>query len=440
MTRGRGSRVALALLLCGCGEASSSSEPVAPAHVASADCPLKVPADWQAFLETLVDDQHWVMTCSDLQDCGPRLGDFLAHVESNVASVLARCSVDLERNPAIAACTEHLRRYLPAFVEQHQTGSYGFRQPNVEYFTAQAAPNVPAGMMDPPSALFAALPTRAAVEAAARDQGMVYLTHDSCLGGVRTFVHVVDSQGRFEQWLLFGMENDASAVSDPTIVSFIAVQKTDAGGVPLPKPRLHFRDYLAASGASGWTLSLPDGFEGKCYGCHTSGLRALVPSLASITESAPVRGEPGFGVDPPPDFGAERLAALNDRLVAGGPPDWNDTIRPADHGPVLGATLGCTECHDGRTRGTLSVSSSEGTLRQKMVGQLSMRSYADGVSVPDERAMELLAREQSGDPPLGPEEASELAAARAQHQADYDAFVAARFPDWKAWMLERSCE
>jgi hypothetical protein len=408
--------------------------------VASESCPLRTPPDWQAFLEAIVVDPRWVRTCSDLTDCGATLADFVEQVEVQVTGVLDACAKDLEDNAPIHACTEHLRAYVPAWRQQHGTGSYGFVQPNVEYFAAQTAPGAPPGMMDPPSALIEALPTRAAVESVARDQGFVYLTHDSCLGGVRTFVNVRDAQDRFEQWLLFGMENGATTIADPSIVSFIAVQKADAGGVALARPRLHFRDYVVSNGESGWSLTLPEGFEGKCYACHSSGLRLLVPSIGAFTESAPVRGEAGFGAPPAPDFGARRLAELNERLLAYGPPDWNGTIDPADHGPVLGASLGCTHCHDGRQRGTLNVSTSEGTLYQKLVEQLSMRSYHDGVSVPDERAMELLAREKSGSPPLDASEAEELAEARAEHQRDYEAFVAERFPAWQAWVLERRCD
>ena len=51
-------------------------------------------------------------------------------------------------------------------------------------------------------------------------------------------------------------------------------------------------------------------------------------------------------------------------------------------------------------RGVLTVSTSEGMLRQKVVDQLSMRSPAAGKKVPDEAAMALLEREKTG-PALG---------------------------------------
>jgi hypothetical protein len=49
-------------LLIGCGDEPLSS-PVPP-HVASESCPLKTPADWQSFIESTVEDDSWVRTCS----------------------------------------------------------------------------------------------------------------------------------------------------------------------------------------------------------------------------------------------------------------------------------------------------------------------------------------------------------------------------------------
>jgi hypothetical protein len=427
------------LLFPGCGEGSTGAEPAAQKHVASASCRLRTPAEWQGFLRTLAEDARWVRTCSDLTDCRTTLAAFAQQVEVEVAAVLEECKADIDENPPIRACTERLRRYVPAWQAQHGIGSYGFVQPNTEYFAAQTAPDVPAGMMDPPSELIAALPTRDALEAVARDRGFAYLTHDSGLGGVRTFVNVLEPEGRYEQWFLFGMENGATAVTDPSILSFIAVQKSDASGAVLARPRLHFRDYVVSSGADGWSLALPAEFEGKCYSCHASGLRLLVPWAGPRTESSPVRGEEGFGAATAPDFGARRLSELNERLLAIGPPDWNGTIEPADHGPLLGTDLGCTHCHDGRKRGTLSVSTSEGTFYQKLVDELSMRSYQEGVDVPDVRAMELRGREKNGSP-LDTGELLELGEARALHQRDYEALVSQRFPAWQAWVLERRCD
>jgi cytochrome c peroxidase len=249
----------------------------------------------------------------------------------------------------------------------------------------------------------------------ASENGWAHATSVSCLGGVRTFVTVTDPDGRFDQWMLVGLDGTLTHVDNPTIVSFIGVQKKDSSGNTLARVRMHFRDYLASADESGrFGLELPENFGGKCYACHTSGMRELI--------AAPETG------------------ALNERLRAYGLPDWNGAIDPADHGPRLGESLGCTECHNGEDRGVLTVSTSEGMLWQKVVGQLAMRSPHGGAKVPDERAMALLERETTGEPPLTPDEAAELESARAEHLLDYEALVAERFPTWRDWALEVGCE
>jgi hypothetical protein len=404
-----------AALLVACGNAEvNGASGATPAYVPSESCPLKSAAEWQGFLRASVEDEQWVRTCSDLQNCDASLGAFREHVVRGVVPVLEQCSADFSRNPGVARCSARLRRYVPAWLAQHRDDSYGFRQENPAYLAAHTAPDMPTGMMDPPAALLAALPGRQSLEATARESGWSYLTHESCLGGTRAFVAVTDPEGRFDQWMLVGLQADLTAAENPAILSFIAVQKKQASGAELERVRLHFRDYVVTARSEGATLELPENFGGKCYACHTSGLRLLIPTPES--------------------------AALNERIAAYGMVDWNGTLEPADHGPRLGESLGCTECHDGYDRGALTVSTSEGMLYQKMVEQLSMRSPHDGQKVPDEEAMALLERQNGGTPPLTPDESAALARAQAEHLSDYEALMADRFPAWKAWVLEVACE
>ncbi len=406
---------AVAAAAAACGEPAGDGSNVVRPHVASEACRLKTPAAWQAFLEASTDDASWVATCSDLQNCDDLVGPFREHVTAQIRPVFDECAVDLAENPRIERCTARFRRYLPAWLAQHRDDSYGFRQDNHAYLAAHTAPDVPAGMMDPPRALLDALPERAALEMIADEHGWPHATNVSCLGGTRTFVMTSDPDGRFDQWMLVGLDATLTQVDNPTILSFIGVQKKDANGKALRQVRLHFRDYLASAAEGGaYTLSLPENFGGKCYACHTSGMRELIAG---------------------PDAGS-----LNERLRAYGLPDWSGTIEPADHGPRLGASLGCTECHNDEDRGSLTVTTSEGMLWQKVVGQLAMRSPHGGAKVPDERAMALLARETNGDPPLTPDEAAELEDARAEHGSVYDLLVAERFPAWRDWALEARCE
>jgi len=286
-----------------------------------------------------------------------------------------------------------------------------------------------------------ALPEREAIEAAARDNGWPYLTHDSCLGEPRTFVTVSDPDGRFDQWFLFAVGADAERVQDGSVMSFLAVQKKDAGGRELTRTRVHFRDYVVAQADGAWSLSLPELHDAKCAGCHASGPRALLRTHGTLVDSAPVSGEPDYGATvAPSEFGFTRLSALNDRLLAYGLPDWARTLDLASRGPLLGESLGCTSCHDGVTRGALTVFLDEETIKHKMIDELSMRAFAPGRAIPDTRAIALLDREQTNAPPLAATEQVELETARAEHQADHEAFSASRFPTFQAWAVAVPCE
>jgi hypothetical protein len=428
-------------LLGACADDSASHRPTHAAHrhVASESCPLKTPADWRRFVETTVEDESWVKTCSIKAVCDEGITALMARVQTDVIDLFDRCVRDLADNPPIARCTAPLRRFVPAWVRQHAVGSYGFVQNNRAYLAAQTGPDTPPGMMDPPAAIVAALPERAKIEQTARVQGWPYLTHDSCFGEIRTFVTVADPDDRFEQWMLVGLDAAATLVEDGSILSFIGVQKRDTLGQKLERVRLHFRDYSVSSGGS-WSLVLPQEHTGKCFACHGSGMRLLIPTHGTVVASAPVRGEPGYGTDGPADFGFQRLSELNRRLLSYGLPDWNGSVEPADHGPPLGESLGCTACHNGLVRGVLTVFTDEETLKRKIVDELSMRSSGPGKSVPDETAIALLDRERTGAPALSLPEQAALDRARAEHLADYQAFVAERFPAWKAWALSERCE
>ena len=424
------------LSACGSHDAATSS----PSHIASATCPLRTPSDWQTFQEDGASHDEWGMTCSDRNDCTERVGDFTAAVQGDLLPTLTACREDLAQNPSILRCTERLRRFVPAWLAQHDPQSYGFALPTHDYQTAQTAVENPRGMMEPPPELIAAWPNRDQMEALARLRGWAYLEHESCLGGMRLFIRVQDEEQRFDQWLLFGFDPTAATPPAGGIVSFIAVQKQSAAGVVLQAPRLHFRDYVVSAQDSSRTLALPETTGGKCYACHLSGLRQLAPFAGASLVSARVRGEPGYGEPEQPDFARRRLDDLNEALLAYGLPDWNATILPADHGPALGVELGCPTCHDGTTRGALSVLTSEGQLYQKTVEQLSMRSPHAGQAVPDTAAMELLERDRTMLPPLSDAEAASLMQARKEHEHDFELLMQQRLPALRDWLLAERCD
>jgi len=424
----------LAALLAACGQSSAASSEAEP-YRPSPDCPLSTTAAWQGFLVDAARRPSWTTTCSDQDNCDELLGDFDARVQSEIVDVLARCEADLEAYPRLAQCTSRLRRFLPAWRRQHTAHSYGFDQPNDGYFLAQDAALEGQRSMELPAELLAALPDAGAIEQVAQDLGWPYLVHDSGLGGTRFIFDLREPDGRYERWFVFEIDPKSWQIGDPTIVSFIGLETPEGA-----RPRPHFRDYLVRSGASGWTAELPEGFGGKCYACHPNGLRQLLPSAGSVTLAAPVRGEPEFGGDfEPRSVGLARLGAFNRHIASFTPPDWGSSLEVADHGPALGSSLGCPSCHDGQTRGALSVMTSEGTLWQKVVGQLSMGRTGNDRGVPDAPAMALLERLATG-AELSETDASELDAARARHERDFRDLVASRAPELERWLLENECE
>jgi hypothetical protein len=356
-------------------------------------------------------------------------------VNDEVQAVLERCAGVIAREPAIARCTRNLRDFTPRWLAQHSPDSYGFTVDNHTYLTAQEAEDAPRGMMRPPPALVAALPRRARLETVARENGWKYLTHDSALGGARTFVFIPDPEGRYDQWMLLNfVHGEQPEISPETPMSFIAVQKKGPDGRALPAVRVHFRDYTPVRGEGGYTLELEETSNGKCYACHPSGVRQLIPRRTRILEAAPVKGEPGYdpsGGPAPQGFAYSRLQELNARLRSYGLPDWNGRIVPEHHGPALGAREGCLGCHDGRSRGLLTVSTSLQQIGRKIHDELAMP--------PEAGLKELLERSERKDPPLSPEEHKRLEEAFVAHARLDRELSASRLPALKRWLLEAPC-
>jgi hypothetical protein len=393
-------------------------------------CPYRTAAAWQGFLDRAAGNPAWVRTCDD---DGCDTATYKA-VKADVAAVFAQCEGLLADNPPVAACTERLRRFTASWLPLHDKTSYGFCADNAAYFAAQVAPGTPPGMMDPPSALLSAMPELDRVIDAARAKGWPYVLQRSCLGNERLYVVVPDPSGKLDQWIVMNVR-DPKAV--PTLVhtrvSFLAVQKTDAAGAPLPAVRVHFRDLLVQSSPGGaYRVENDERDNAKCYACHPSGVRRLLAARTPDLAAKPVLGEPGYPGDGPSDFAVERLAAMNARLSSYGLNDYTGQIAVADQGPALGAEEGCTKCHDGKHRGVLTVSTSRKQIEHKLLTELAMPP-APGLS-------DLLERRATKAPPLTAAEAATLDEAEATHARLLAALTASRAPALQRWLLETRCE
>jgi hypothetical protein len=396
-------------------------------------CPYHTPEEWQQFLERYANNAKWVVTCED-EACDK---DYYKHVSENVQNTFEICAAYIDRHPEIKKCTANMRKFTPAWMLQHSYEGYGFIDNNHNYLKAQDAPDQPPGMMKIPPAIVSALPYRSRVEKVARENGWKYLTHDSALDDFRTFIFISDPQGRFDQWFLLnlaGGKGDRS-LKDTTPLSILTVQKKDQAGRKFAQVKLHFRDYTLMKTKTGYKLELFEANNGKCFSCHTSGIRQLIARRTPMTEASPVKGEAGYNADdsapPPEDFGLKRLNEFNSKLRSYGMPDWDGQVRPEDHGPHLGAAQGCTDCHDGNTRGALYVSLSHSQLEKKLFHELSMPS--------DTHLVALLERSEMKNPELTSDESFALQKGFESHEDMTKEFENSRFPILKHWFLESPC-
>ena len=394
-------------------------------------CPLKTAEQWTEFLTRNAADNRWTDTCEDSR-CNESFHSF---VSTSIQKTLVDCNDVITANPKIKTCSDRTSRFIPTWLRQHDSVSYGFNRNNHDYLTSQESLSNPEAMVRPPQAIIDALPTREKVEEAARLHGWKYLTHDSAIDNIRTFIYVPDAKGRFDQWMILNLSAPGEDQSN-LVFSVLGVQKADRNGTPLAKVRLHFRDYNVTQSGGSFGLEYTEDRNGKCFSCHVSGTRKLIDRETKITAAKPVAGEADFdatGTKGAPDgFGVKRLNELNDVLMSYGLPDWGEDVTIADHGPVLGDAQGCTSCHNGINRGALTVSTSESQVQKKMSDQLSMPQEAG--------LLKLLEKGDLHNASLTLDERSTLQTAQDRHDKLLGEYMDARLPDLRSWLLSERCD
>ncbi|MCX6129894.1 MAG: hypothetical protein NTX25_12645, partial [Proteobacteria bacterium] len=235
----------------------------------------------------------------------------------------------------------------------------------------------------------------------------------------------------FDQWLLLNLNDESPDLKDGTPLSVLTVQKRDRAGQVLKKIKVHFRDYqIAHDKRNRYTLELDQSANGKCYACHSNGVRELIARHTPVLQAEPLPNEMLYSK--PQDFAYQRLLEFNRRLRSYGSPDWDHKIHRDDHGPILGAEQGCTDCHNNQSRGSLSVSTSPAQIKRKILEDLTMPPVA--------QAEYLLEQEQLhniSNPAIGQSKLSDL---REKHRRILDDYEKSRLPTLTKWLKEVPCE
>jgi hypothetical protein len=102
----------------------------------------------------------------------------------------------------------------------------------------------------------------------------------------------------------------------------------------------------------------------RCYSCHQSGLRKIIPEPASLKQKD-----------------IKKLNEFNKRIANYGKVNWFNSIKISNIGPALGSKIGCTQCHveenktsikNNNTRGALNAFSDINQIKYKMLNEYSM--------------------------------------------------------------------
>ena len=225
-------------------------------------------------------------------------------------------------------------------------------------------------------------------------------------GAARILIRLVDGEARFEQWLQIAISDSTGKLGRN--VDFLAVQRVSDPASPLKgdRPMIAFRGFSRT--ANGFVLegrgSNPPGDLSKCYSCHSSGVRAIIPAPAGTTAAGGGVAVKPVGTIPP--SGADNITELSQKSGLADVAPHGYTV--AQNGPPLGpsqradrdqfvakglaarpgraavpgcaaslsqarrdaivANMDCQQCHDGETdRGVLNAGTSLRTLQHKVV-------------------------------------------------------------------------
>lgn len=227
-------------------------------------------------------------------------------------------------------------------------------------------------------------------------------------GAARVLIRLVDSKARFEQWIQIAINDSTGKLGRN--VDFLAVQLLPDADSPLNdgRPTVAFRGFSRTD--QGFVLEGPDSKPrhalSKCYSCHSTGLRAVIPAVAGTTAAGggvaikpagtiPLTG-PGNVTELTSEMprGLAEFGPTGYTLSKNGPPlgpsvranrdQFVATGRAARPGraavrgcaasltaprqKAIAANMDCQACHDGATdRAILNAGTSIDTLFHKVV-------------------------------------------------------------------------
>jgi hypothetical protein len=181
-------------------------------------------------------------------------------------------------------------------------------------------------------------------------------------------VHATDH----DKWIQFTYRDGGGPIE--RLIDMIIVQKVE-NGTPLARPKIHFRQFWRNE--EGRAPLLRDQHKGdpevagysddlhtgdNCYSCHPNGMRELAPAPGTLRPTiATVTGDALAGLTGM-DLAVRRIEQFNGIMKSYGAVDWNGALDPTEHGPPMGRSISCANCHNNLIPGPSTPTGSRGAI------------------------------------------------------------------------------